>query len=402
MPINFVTGLPRQGKTLWTLQHVQDRAKAESRSVYTCNIPEVTIEGWQEIDHPDKWMELPNDSIIVVDELQDFWGMASSGARVPLPILELSKHGKRGIDFYFITQDPTLVHQTPRKLCETHYHVIRAFGSENAMVHKWPRMQTDPEKQKSKSEKLPWRYPKHAFGKKDKAGNWITKPWYKSADVHNIKRQIPLKVWAIPGVALLAVLAIWGGIKLWNGVLDKARGGPASAAAAAPGAQSPAGTTGPGAGPAGTGAREVKTTAQYVADYNPRIPGFPHSAPVYDQVTQPVEAPYPAACVAMGKRCDCYTQQATQMTVPEDVCRQIVRKGYFVDWRMPHREQPQRQAKAEHPAPTAQPAQALPVAQLVPAPQHQAQQVAQQQAEPEGYLQSLARRNAQVRSMLTN
>lgn len=225
MPINFVTGLPRQGKTLWTLQHVQDRAKAESRTVYTCNIPEVTIEGWQEIDHPDKWMELPNDSIIVVDELQDFWGMASSGARVPLPILELSKHGKRGIDMYFITQDPTLVHQTPRKLCETHYHVVRAFGSENAVVHKWSRMQTDPEKVKSKSEKLPWRYPKQAFGKKDKAGNWITKPWYKSADVHNIKRQIPLKVWAIPGAALLAVLAIWGGIKLFGGVLDKARGG---------------------------------------------------------------------------------------------------------------------------------------------------------------------------------
>lgn len=408
MPINFVTGLPRQGKTLWTLQHVQDRAKAESRTVYTCNIPEVTIEGWQEIDHPDKWMELPNDSIIVVDELQDFWGMASSGARVPLPILELSKHGKRGIDFYFITQDPTLVHQTPRKLCETHYHVVRAFGSENAMVHKWPRMQTDPEKVKSKSEKLPWRYPKQAFGKKDKAGNWITKPWYKSADVHNIKRQIPLKVWAIPGAALLAVLAIWGGIKLFGGVLDKARGGAASASAAAtaPGAQPPSSAAASGgAGPGGSGAREPKTPAQYVADYKPRIPGFPHSAPAYDQVTQPVEAPYPAACVAMGKRCDCYTQQATQMTVPKDVCLQIVRKGYFVDWRMPQREQPsQRQARAEQPAHGAQPVPALPMVQLVPAPSllNQVQQLAQQQPEPEGYLQSLARRNAQVRSTLLN
>jgi zona occludens toxin len=32
-------------------------------------------------------------------------------------------------------------------------------------------MQTDPERVKSKSEKYPWRYPKEAFGKKDKAGS---------------------------------------------------------------------------------------------------------------------------------------------------------------------------------------------------------------------------------------
>ena len=29
----------------------------------------------------------------------------------------------------------------------------------------------DPEKVKGKSEKIPWRYPKDAFGKKDKAGD---------------------------------------------------------------------------------------------------------------------------------------------------------------------------------------------------------------------------------------
>ena len=146
MPINFVTGLPRQGKTLFTFIQVQERAKKEGRPVFYCNIPEVTLEGWTEIDHPDKWMECPNDSIIVVDELQDFWGMAPPGAKVSLPILELSKHGKRGIDFYFITQDPTLVHATPRKLCEVHWHVVRAFGSESAVAHKFHGMQSDPER----------------------------------------------------------------------------------------------------------------------------------------------------------------------------------------------------------------------------------------------------------------
>lgn len=396
MPINFVTGLPRQGKTLWTFIMVMKRAKEENRPVYYCNIPEVTLPGWTEIAHPDEWMNVPNDSIIVVDELQDFWELTSPGAKVPLPILELSKHGKRGIDFYFITQEPTLVHATPRKLCEIHWYVIRAFGSENAIAHKFNRMQTDPERVKKKSEKVPWRYPKEAFGKKDKAGNWITKPWYKSADVHNIKRQIPLKVWAIPGVLVFAGLAGWAAISLFGNTLDKAKGGvPGQAVATAPGASAAA----PGqAGQAGATSKAApRTAAQYLADYKPRLQDFPHTAPAYDQVTQPVEAPYPAACVIMkSKGCKCFTQQATLMSTSEDVCKQIVEKGYFVDWRTPVRQAPERSQQTEARDDKHQvPQQSAPVAQPVQLAQQQPQQ-----KQDSGYLQSLAMRNAQVRSNL--
>ncbi|EER61076.1 Zonular occludens toxin [Acidovorax delafieldii 2AN] len=391
MPINFVTGLPRQGKTLFTFLQVQERAKKENRPVFYCNIPEVTLEGWTEIDHPDKWLGCPNDSIIVVDELQDFWGMASSAAKVPFPILELSKHGKRGIDFYFITQDPTLVHQTPRKLCETHYHVVRAFGSQNAVAHKFKRMQTDPEKVKGKSEKYPWRYPTEAFGKKDKAGNWITKPWYKSADVHNIKREIPLKLWAIPGGVVVAGLAVWAGVHFFGGVIDKAKAGGSSgkAVATAPGAQGAQSPASPV--PAGP-----MTAAQYVDARSPRLADFPHTAPAYDQVTQPTEAPYPAACVQMGKTCKCYSQQATLLQVSGAVCLQIVAQGFFMDWRKP---EPTREYRPElrHQDQLVRTPQAVPMtaqAQPVQAPPPGQAPVSG------GYLESLALRNAQVRSNL--
>ena len=33
MPINFVTGLPRQGKTLWTLFYVRELAQKQNRPV---------------------------------------------------------------------------------------------------------------------------------------------------------------------------------------------------------------------------------------------------------------------------------------------------------------------------------------------------------------------------------
>jgi len=386
MPINFVTGLPRQGKTLFTFIQVQERVKKEGRPVFYCNIPEVTLEGWTEIDHPDKWMECPNDSIIVVDELQDFWGMAPPGARVPMPILELSKHGKRGIDFYFITQDPTLVHATPRKLCETHWHVVRAFGSENAVAHKFNRMQTDPERVKNRGEKYPWRYPKEAFGKKDKAGEWITRPWYKSADVHNIKRQIPLKLWAIPGGIALAGLMIWAGIHLFGGVLEKAKGSAGASAAVPPGAAA----VPPSHAPAAAGTAPLSAD-EYIAMRAPRLKDFAQTAPVYDQVTQPTEAPYPAACVQMGKTCKCYTQQATLLQVSGAVCLQIVAQGFFMDWKKPQPDTRQVH-REERTRPAATTAAQPPV--VINMPAHG------QPSPQSSYLESLALRNAQVRSSL--
>ncbi|PJI97928.1 zona occludens toxin [Acidovorax sp. 69] len=391
MPINIVTGLPRQGKTLFTFIQVMERAKKENRPVFYCNIPEVTLDGWTRIDHPDKWMDCPNDSIIVVDELQQFWGMASTGARVPLPILELSMHGKRGIDFYFITQDPTLIHATPRKLCETHWHVVRAFGSENAVAHKFNRMQTDPEKVKAKSEKYPWRYPKEAFGKKDKAGNWITKPWYKSADVHNIKRSIPTKLWAIPVGLLLAGLAIYAAFYFASGAIGKASGSGSAIAAKVDGARPPVATGSGAAASVGP-----MTAAQYLASRTPRFPDFPQTAPAYDDVTKPTEAPYPAACVQMGKTCKCYTQQATLLQVSAAACLQIVQHGFFMDWKRAQvspetmREKALPRPYAEGSAPL--PVRAQPSAMPAPAPSSEPSQ--------NTYLQGLAARNAQVRSSL--
>lgn len=320
MAINFVTGLPRAGKTLWTITTVKERADREKRQVYTCNLtgvasaPGQPLEGWKEIDHPDKWMEVPDGCIIIVDELQDFWQKGATGSKVPPPILELSKHGKRGIDFYIITQEPNLVHQTPRDLCQHHYYVVRAFGTHNAMVHKYERMQLHPEKQKKNSEKLPFRYPKEAF------------TWYKSADTHNVKREIPWKVYAVPVAIVVAIAAIWGAIQLGQGAIERAKAngkkGKTDTGHIIPGL--------PGQVQPGQGGQQAPR--DIVAEYTPRIPGLPHTAPRYDNITQATQAPYPAACVHMGEKCKCYTQQGTLLDTPKEMCVQIVKNGYFVDF----------------------------------------------------------------------
>lgn len=314
MAINFVTGLPRHGKTLWTIVAVKERAEREKRQVYTCNIPGISIPGWLDIEHPDLWLTVPHGSIIIVDELQDFWQKEASGQRVPGPILELSKHGKRGIDFYFITQEPNLVHATPRDLCQHHYYVVRAFGSHNATVRKFERMQLHPEKVKKSGDMTPWRYPKDAFG------------WYKSADVHNIKRSIPFKLKMIPVVLGVVALCIWGAVKFAAGTLDKAKqsGG---TAAALNGAQ-----PGPSVSPGQIKPAAPLTPAEFVATFTPRLEGLPQTAPRYDELTKPTTVPYPAACLHMGSRCECFTQQATKLPVPMPLCLQIVKGGFFQDW----------------------------------------------------------------------
>jgi zona occludens toxin len=320
MSIKFVTGLPRAGKTLWTLCHVREIAEKEKRQVYTCNIPGVTIPGWLQIDTPDKWMEVPDGSIIICDELQDFWGLNSVGSKVPLQILELSKHGKRGIDFWFITQEPELVHRTPRALCEHHYYVIRAFGSNSAMIYKFDRMQAHPEKCKNKGEKFPWLYKKEAYG------------WYTSADVHNVKRKIPAKVIAIPFVMLMAGFAIWGAFKFFGGALDKAKHAPLAGAMAAPSPGMP------GYIPAAQQNQKnaAMTLEQYAAAYTPRVPGLIHSSPVYDSLTAPKQVPLPAACMSSkSKGCHCYTQQGTPYATTDQICHDMIAGGMFIPFQEP-------------------------------------------------------------------
>ncbi|WP_172424647.1 zonular occludens toxin domain-containing protein [Vandammella animalimorsus] len=301
---------------------MRERAERENRAVYVCNIPEINIPGWETIAHPDEWLGLPDGALIIVDELQDFWPAAAQGSRVPEAILELSKHGKRGFDFYLITQDPALVHVTPRKLTQTHYHVIRSFGTDACAIHKFAGVEMVPAKAKNRGERTLWRYNKEAYG------------WYKSADVHNVKRQIPRKLWAIPAMLLLLVLCI--GLAVWGirWTIARAKTGDDPAAAlveSGPGAAHI--SSGPVQRRGDTGREAPMTRDELLASLTPRLTDWPHTAPRYDELTRPVDAPRLAACIDMRGKCTCYTQQGTLVpSVSQSTCRQVVKYGYFDDW----------------------------------------------------------------------
>jgi hypothetical protein len=185
-------------------------------------------------------------------------------------------------------------------------HVKRSFGAQSAVVHEWHSVKENCDKSTKDSIKHIWKYPKHIYD------------LYKSASGHTVKRNIPKKViW----LAILPIVAIVMGYLTFSGLLGLGEKGKQVA------------TTNPVA--SATAALEVATQQQrpqltWLQAQQPRIQGLPHTAPAYDDLAKPQQLPDPRACVLMGESCRCFTNQATPIDTPDDMCRQIVKNGIFL------------------------------------------------------------------------
>ena len=145
--------------------------------------------------------------------------------------------------------------------------------------------------------------------------------WYKSASLHTGKRKLPKQLWIFLTCMLVIPVLIYF---VWQHFLNM--GKVATDPAAKPGDAAYV------AAPGGAPVSKHMTISEYLDTRKPRIDDLPHTAPMYDEVTKPVTAPYPAACVQDAKRCLCYTQQGTLMRTSGETCQQIVKYGYFMEW----------------------------------------------------------------------
>ncbi len=382
--IYLTTGGNGAGKTLFTLKDVREQQLKENRPVYFHGFTAKQVLrdwGWQEFD-PKKWQDLPDGSICVFDECQNEFPAKIQG-ELPDYINAVAQYRrKRGFDFWMITPHPSLINVNIRRLIESpswHRHLKRTAGASMVSELKFNFAELKCEQPGSGSRGVVTMraYPKEVYD------------WYESASLHTGKVRIPKQVWVVAACALLVpTLGYFAFTKVYANVARHAE----------PVQQQAAASTGQ-PGQSGAPARKL-TAAEYAQERVPRFAGFSHTAPVYDDVTKPVEAPYPAACVQMKGECRCYTQQATRLQVPKDTCVQIVQYGFFVDWQKP--EKPQRQENRQQQAQLQQqqPAYVQPQAVQVVA-QHQQQPQSQEQAQAQSeWMQGLAARNAQVRSNL--
>lgn len=322
--INLITGLPGNGKTLIAISIIMAWAIKENRPVFYSGIV-LTDEGkaklgWTEIDALE-WFNAPPGAIVLIDEAQRVFRPRAHGKDVPKHVAQLETHRHQGIDLVLITQHPMLIDNEVRRLAGNHRHVVRVMGMERANVHQWNEVRQDCEKgaRRSDSEKTTFAYDKSIY------------PLYKSAELHTVKRKIPKLAYAL----LCAPLVIGAGVWYIYGFGKKVATKPATTEATADQSGSSSGAASGTQSKSGKPVFDpVEDIRNYVAVNTPRVAGLPHTMPKYDEITKPTTAPVPAACVVMPSknRCSCYSQQATPMNVPFNLCVEFARNGYFQDF----------------------------------------------------------------------
>jgi hypothetical protein len=315
--IYLITGLPGNGKTLYTLWHVKDRAEKENRPVFYSGIQELNIPEWHELDKPEEWYDLPAGAIIVIDEAQSVFRPRPGRGEPPVHVSKLETHRHDGHDLYLITQHPALIDQNVRRLTGVHRHIVRTFGLNRAVIHEWGEVRLDCERRRTDSSKTNWNYPRNVYS------------LYKSAEVHTHRRSLPKQVWY-----LLICLLLLGSLSFYLYGRGKKL--------TSPDAADQIGLTVPASAEMGNlsaletherGQIQVMTPDEYIASYEPRIPGLPHTAPRYDALTEPTDAPYPVGCfVVENKHCRCVTQQGTPFKSTPEFCLNVVENGFFKDW----------------------------------------------------------------------
>lgn len=329
--ISIITGLPGNGKTLFALWYIKRKAEREQREVYYNNIKDLNLP-WTLLEKPEEWMSCPPGSIIVLDEAQFVFPKKSSGSKLPPHYDELATHRHKGVDIYIITQHPSLVDNFVRQLAGQHFHAVRKFGLNRATIYEWSACNASPQNPTSQKSSIPlkWSYPKEVFG------------YYKSAEVHTVKRAIPAKIFLALGFVGLVGFAGWFAMHKYAARYDKKPDVQAQTGDfGGPGAVNVVDTADVGAKHSSSDEIDpVADAKQYMFNQTPRVESLPETAPKYDALTVPVRVPVPAMCVQIGSvsvagkeiRCKCYTQQATPMDIDFNMCMSIARNGRFMDF----------------------------------------------------------------------
>jgi zona occludens toxin len=331
MSITLVTGAPGNGKTAHVVDMLIDYAG--KRPVFVDGITDLLIEhepcppvtDWTHLAEDASSAQgtkisftFPPNALVVIDEAQRVYRPRAASSRVPPEVAAFETHRHLGIDFILITQHPSLLDSNIRRLIGRHIHIRNtAFGRYR---YEWAEC-GDPDSKTSRDIAASTRYtlPKRAFRR------------YKSAELHTkTKIKLPMYAWvflfsliSIAGIAWYMTNRISAKLKPETPGLERL--------AQAPGAASPAAS---GAHTADT--RTPISEREWVAQQQPRVEGLPHSAPIFDQLTQATEVPEPVGCMDSKRTgCKCYTQQGTLYQTTESICRSIIKDGFFIHWKKP-------------------------------------------------------------------
>lgn len=375
------TGLQGNGKTLNTIKEVDIRAHKMGRIVYYHNIRgfkpdhESLKATWVEFEDPLKWYELPENSMIVIDEAQTFFRIRPNGSAVPKYASALETMRHNGHELHCITQNPGLLDNHFRKLCNSHIHYVR--GGKGKVIKRWEFEKVC----------MAVETPKRDFSNDGEATRIVIDPKYfgvyesvKEGASHHMKFKPPKALYIFAACVLFIGYVGYG-------VYERRIATP-DALASAPTDQLPESQTSyavPGENSIRRGS-PVQTPEQYVNLRVPRLPDVPSSAPLYDELTRPVSYPK-LSCVSSSDSefvrrnshrfsvgisngllhgCRCNTQQGTRAVVSFASCMSYVSDGAF-DPAKPDRD-PYAVSNASGLPHTGQPASSVQSAEYIPRP----------------------------------
>lgn len=301
--IELRTGLPGGGKTLAMvealarLQARWEHHPEEARPVFIHGIADLAlphclmpIKQYQTKSNvaiqwvPD-WDEMPDGSLVIIDEAQGFFPPRSSQSAPPPHVSWLNTHRHKGFDIWVTTQHPKLIDGGVRALIGKHQHYRRLFGGSRAAVYEFDGC-NDSLASLGSAVISYWPYPKKVY------------KWYKSAEVHT-KQKFKLPKWILIPLAgmLMGVYFI------------------------------PTAFSTLSSGMKGQGLPHAQQTIEQIPVQTIQTAPLPAAAP--GNVTQPEVPDTPftrpevlaAACMATSTKCRCYTASGTPVAISDAICR---------------------------------------------------------------------------------
>lgn len=333
MPMTLITGLPGHGKSIHAVRLMYEASQVKEKDrkkIYACNFTDLDYEGLgAEPFEAHEWMKLdpgPNGALLFFDEAWEFFESRSSHKLPPESVKEMARHRHYGFDMYLITQGPFQLDNHVRALVDIHLHVVRPFGMKFYNVRTFQGLERFPDDKQARKRSADttkrYKFDKKYFG------------FYKSAEVHTIKRKIPVKLIGALVVVAIAIGAVINLVRWGSGFMDDTRN------------DNPIVKGIDGVGGAAIGSalpdsdRKPRSADEFRDEYYlmnvPTIPGAPWTAPKYAEILKPVTFPTPyCALIVDNDFCFCISQQGTRMNVSDLICRDLVINGFFDPTKQP-------------------------------------------------------------------
>lgn len=353
MALYLVTGQPGHGKTAYAL----DKAfqfKKEGRAIYAHGVKDLDYgkAGFTYLENPAEWEQLPDGSVVVLDECYTVLPNRNPGAKVPPHIEAMARHRHRGFDFILIAQQGLQLDPFLRGLYEEHVHVRQtSIIRSKTKLKRWNQYQSNV--QTACSDTVDWVRPKYVFD------------YYTSTTMVTTKRQLPIWIrWVMIGSVVLLVLLL---VVKWY-FAAKIAGVEGDRPPAAQSITRAAATAGSGATVGADAARVYESPTDYAKAHLPRFGTMPWTAPVFDQRATTADPQLFCMSSQAGRdgsgkhtegSCTCMTEQGTAYDLSQPECRTIARYGSVYN---PYKQQREMQPGTALPVSIDAPAVAAPVA----------------------------------------